>query len=465
MPAGQGALVIESSRPLHILHVVQGYLPAVGGTERVIQRLSEELVRQFGDTVSVFTTDAYSAEAFPRPSLPRLATGWWHHRGVAVRRFHTVRAFGPVLNQIQKAAWRLQIPGNQHIRTLYGGPLVPGLARAIAAHPADIVSSSSFPLAHMYAALRGARAARRPCVFLGGLHPEDRWGYERARIHRAIRRVDRYVSYTEFEKRFVVEHGADPARVAVVPLGVDAEPFLAARPAEARQRLGIGPGGPVVGFVGQLGVNKGVATLIEAMPGVWARYPGAWLVIAGHRTTYSQRLEAMLATLPTAMRERVVKIEDFPDALRPDLFAALDILAYPSGFESYGLSFLEAWAAGRPVVGCRRGAVGDVVEDERDGLLVPYEDAAALTNAVLRLAADPAWARALGAAGRRRVRERHTWPEVARKIRQVYCAAVDALPSRDGPAGTVPEESALADERAGPHDHERHHGRPSGRDA
>ncbi len=438
----------DPSRPLRILHVVQGYLPAVGGTERVIQRISEELVRQFGDTVSVFTTDAYSAEAFSRPSLPRLETGWWHHRGVAVRRFHTVRAFGPLLNQIQKVAWRLQILGNEHMRTLYGGPIVPGLARAIAASPADIVASSSFPLAHMYAALRGARAARRPCVFLGGLHPDDRWGYERSRIHRAIKRIDRYVAYTEFEKRFVVEHGADPARISVVPLGVDAEPFLAARPAEARQRLGIGPGGPVVGFVGQLGVHKGVATLIEAMPGVWARYPGAWLVIAGHRTTYLRRLETMLATLPVAMRERVVKIEDFPDALRPDLFAALDILAYPSGYESYGLSFLEAWAAGKPVVGCRRGAVGDVVEDERDGLLVPYDDAAALTNAVLRLGADPAWARALGAAGRRRVRDRHTWSEVARKIREVYLAAVDGAPGRGGRAGGGLAEAVRADQRA-----------------
>ena len=416
-------------RPLRILHVVQGYLPAVGGTERVIQRISEELVQQFGDQVTVFTTDAYSAEAFPRPKQPRLATGWSHSGGVAVRRFRTLRTFGPLLNQIQKIAWRTAFPFNQYARTLYGGPIVPELARTIAETPADIIAASSFPLAHMYAAQRGARASQRPCVFLGGLHPEDRWGYDRPQIYRAIRRVSRYIAYTGFEKRFVVERGVDQARVDVVPLGVDAEPFLAARSGEARRRFGIGAGGPVVGFVGQLGVHKGVATLIEAMPRIWARHPSAWLLIAGRRTTYSAQIDAMLTAFPEAARERTVRIEDFSDGLRPDLFAALDVLAYPSGYESFGLSFLEAWAAGKPVVGCRRGAIEDVVDEERDGLLVPYQDPVALADGVLRLLADPAWARALGAAGRRKVREEHTWPVVARRIRESY---IEALMGRPG---------------------------------
>ena len=83
------------SRPLRILHVVQGYAPAVGGSERVMQRLSEELVAGFGDHVTIFTTDCRSAEAFPRPSFPRLARGWETLHGVEIRRFGVVRGFGP----------------------------------------------------------------------------------------------------------------------------------------------------------------------------------------------------------------------------------------------------------------------------------------------------------------------------------------------------------------------------------
>ena len=48
-------------------HVTQGYSPAIGGTERVIQRLSEELVRTYGDEVTAFTTNCFSGEAFYDP--------------------------------------------------------------------------------------------------------------------------------------------------------------------------------------------------------------------------------------------------------------------------------------------------------------------------------------------------------------------------------------------------------------
>jgi hypothetical protein len=77
----------RAEKRLRILHVVQGYAPAIGGTERVVQRLSEEILRQYGDEVTVFTTDAFSAEAFPRPSLPRMAPGWETRNGVHIRRF------------------------------------------------------------------------------------------------------------------------------------------------------------------------------------------------------------------------------------------------------------------------------------------------------------------------------------------------------------------------------------------
>ena len=69
---------------MKILHVTQGYAPAIGGTELLIQRVSEELVRQFGDEVTVFTTDCYSGEAFFTLSAPRLPVGWEERNGVRV---------------------------------------------------------------------------------------------------------------------------------------------------------------------------------------------------------------------------------------------------------------------------------------------------------------------------------------------------------------------------------------------
>jgi glycosyltransferase involved in cell wall biosynthesis len=407
---------------------VQGYTPAVGGTERVVQRLSEELVRGHGDAVTVFTTDAYSAEAFPRPSLPRMPAGWETRNGVRVRRFPVWRLPGALLNVVQGAAFRWQLPGNEHLRTWYGGPIIPRLAGAIRSFPADVVAASSFPLLHMYDALRGAHRSGKPCVLIGGLHPDDRWGFDRARIHRAIAECERYVAYTAYEADRVVERGALRDRVDVIGLGVDAEAFLAIDPAEAKRRLGL-LGGRVIGFVGQLGVHKGVDTLLEAMPAIWQRCPDVRLVVAGAHTVFAAQVEARIAAYPPELRPRVRLLQDFTEAEKPSLFAALDVFALPSAFESFGISYLEAWAAGKPVIGCEIGAVACVIDRDRDGLLVPYADPQAFAAAALHLLENPELARSMGAAGRRKVLRDHAWPRVAARFRDTYLQSIRDLSS------------------------------------
>ena len=420
-----GAAAIDPSpaRPLRILHVVQGYAPAVGGSERVMQRLSEELVAGYGDDITIFTTDCRSAEAFPRPSFPHLTRGWESLHGVDIRRFGVLRTLGPLLGPLQNVAFRLGLPFNDHLRTLYAGPIIPGLARKVRRHEADLVAATSFPLRHMYQALRGAHDSRRPCVLIGGIHPDDRWGYDRPMIHRAIRRADLYIAYTHFEARHVIERGARPDRVEVIGVGVDPDEFAAVDPAPLRRELGVGDA-PVVGFIGQLGVHKGIEHLLAAMQSVWERHPTARLLIAGAQTVFSEQVEAMVARLPAELRERVLLRFDFSEHDKPRLMALVDVIAYPSQYESYGIAFLEAWAAGKPVIGCRCGAVAEVVQENADGLLVPYADPRALAGAIGALLDDPARARALGEAGRRRVRAEHSWRAIAARFRDAYVRTI-----------------------------------------
>lgn len=422
-----------ASRPLRVLHVVQGYTPAVGGSERVIQRLSEELVARYGDRITVFTTDCRNAEAFPRPSFPRLALGWETLRGVEVRRFRVLRNLGPLLGPLQRAAFRFGVPFNDHLRTWYAGPIIPGLARAVRRYDADVVAATSFPLRHMYQALRGAHASGRPCVLIGGIHPDDRWGYDRPMINRAAARADLYVAYTQLEARHVIEHGASADRVEVIGVGVDPDEFANVDPEPMRRALGIGDA-PVVGFIGQLGIHKGIEHLLAAMELVWLRFPEARLLIAGARTVFSKRVEELVARLPGAQRDRVLVRFDFSEDDKPRLMSLLDVLAYPSQYESYGIAFLEAWAAAKPVIGCRCGAVAEVVRDGADGLLVPYADPRALAAAICALLDDPGRARAMGAAGRRRVLAEHSWRATAARFREAYVRTITRA-SRGDDAG------------------------------
>jgi len=177
---------------------------------------------------------------------------------------------------------------------------------------------------------------------------------------------------------------------------------------------------PVVGFIGQLGGHKGVDTLLRAMPLVWDIFPHVQLLVAGARTGFASELERLLRRYSPEQRKQVVWVENFPEKQKPGLFAAVDAFVYPSGYESFGIAFLEAWSAGKPVVGCQRGAIPAVVDAGRNGLLVPYNHPPLLAEAILLLLRNPDWAQALGHAGRQKVLARFTWEKVAAAYREAY---------------------------------------------
>src|SRR5262249_23321990 len=160
----------------------------IGGTEFLVQRISEELVTQFADDVTVFTTDCYNGEAFFLPAR-RMPVGREELNGVHIRRFHVEHRLSHVARYPQAPLFQLRLPLNQYAGAIASGPMVPGLRRAIRDQPADVIVASSFPLLHMFDALSAARASSRPCVMYGGLHPDDVWGFHRSMIYRAIKKA------------------------------------------------------------------------------------------------------------------------------------------------------------------------------------------------------------------------------------------------------------------------------------
>lgn len=408
---------------MKILHVTQGYPPAIGGTELLIQRVSEELVRQFGDQVTVFTTNCLNAEQFLDARAPRLPVGWNEMNGVRVRRFPVSSRSSRLFRLPQYIAYHLHLPLNDYLRTLSRGPVIPGLTREIRRFPADLIAASSFPLWHMYAALRGAHGSDRPAVLHGGLHPDDAWGFQRPMIYRAIREATCYIANTPFEADYVLARGALPQRVFTIGVGVDLEPYAGISPTDAKRRLGL-TDEPLVAFVGQLGRAKGIDTLLRAMPLVWQVIPQARCLIAGSAARFAEQLPNLIQDWRAEDRQKLIWRLNFATEDKPWLFSAADVVTYPSGYESFGITFLEGWAASKPVIGCRRGSTPWVVSANRDGLLVDYQNEQILAEAILLLLKNPGWARALGQAGHAKVVQRYTWAHVARRFRDVYTLAV-----------------------------------------
>jgi glycosyltransferase involved in cell wall biosynthesis len=406
---------------VRILHLCHGYPPATGGSEVLIAELSRRLARDYGHDVTVVTTTAYTTAAFRRRGEPVMAPGEETDDGVRVRRHQADPRLAPRIERLQFGAHRWRLPLNGVLRTVYDGPLAPGMLRDACTLPADVIGATAFPLLHMYAAVAAGRARRVPTVLWGAVHPEDRWGYDRGLIRRAIAAGDAYAANTTYERDHLVAWGIEPERIAVIGPGIDARDYDGAEGSAARGLLGIPLDEPVVGFLGQIGERKGIADLVRAMPLVWRVVPEAWLVLAGGRTAFVDRVQEIVREeLAPAQRSRVKLLIDVAPGDKAGLLRSFDVFASPSGFESFGITYVEAWATSRPVIGCRAGAVPSVVSHGEDGLLVGYGSPSELAGAIVELLLDAPLAARLGAAGRRKALERHTWQRSVARLDDLY---------------------------------------------
>jgi len=204
-----------------------------------------------------------------------------------------------------------------------------------------------------------------------------------------------------------------------VGVGTDVEVFAAADGGRFRRSIGL-DAQPLLAFVGQQGGHKGIETIIQAMPFVWRQVPEAHLVIAGARTAYSEIIDEMIAELPRESRAKITTFSNFTEGEKADILAACDVFVSPSGFESFGITYLEAWSCAKPVIGTRSGAIPSVIAEGKDGLLVDYRDYRELAGAILELLKDKDARLAMGENGRRKVLTKYTWSKVAAKFRSVY---------------------------------------------
>ena len=112
----------------------------------------------------------------------------------------------------QYVAYKMKCKCSQYLRTLYQGPVIAGLGQAIRRSDADLVVASSFPLLHMYTAVKAAKKAAKPVILVGGLHPEDAWSFDRPMIAEAMKAADACIAYTGYEAGKILEDGSSPGK-------------------------------------------------------------------------------------------------------------------------------------------------------------------------------------------------------------------------------------------------------------
>jgi glycosyltransferase involved in cell wall biosynthesis len=229
------------------------------------------------------------------------------------------------------------------------------------------------------------------------------------------------------EEDLLCLYDADPAKLRIVPCGVDSTRFSPVPKGTARQAVGLEPDERILLQLGRLVPRKGIDNVIRGLAllgrthGIAARL----LVVGGEsdepdpvRTPEIGRLQAIAAE--EGVVDRVIFVGRRGREVLKYYYGAADIFITTPWYEPFGITPLEAMACGTPVIGANVGGIKFTVRDGETGYLVPPNDPPAVAERVAHLYRYPTLLRALGARAIRRANDCFSWTNVARAIAGLY---------------------------------------------
>jgi glycosyltransferase involved in cell wall biosynthesis len=409
----------EPSRPLRVLRVIARL--NVGGPALHTVILNEGLRQRGFDTLLVYGSVGAQEASFERMARTRaLPVEHVPQLGRRISFWDDARALGKLLALL----WRWT-PDIVHTHTAKAGTL--GRIAAVVYNTAS-------------------RRSRR-CAVVHTFHGHVLEGYFGPLGSAAVRAIERMLArvtdrivtisvrqHDDITRRFRI---AAPAKVTIVPLGLELGSLLALAPRASGHRPDA-PGGSaeqdeldelIVGYVGRLVPIKDLQTLIRGVALARAHVPQIRLVIAGDGDE-RPALEACVMEVGLAGR---VDFLGWRGDL-PALYETMDVFVLTSINEGTPVSLIEAMAAGVPVVASAVGGVPDVVEDGVTGVLIPPRQPEAVAAAIVEAVLHPERASLMAARARSSVRERF---DSARLVKEIEAMYRQTLAETRGPAAVV----------------------------
>ena len=240
-----------------------------------------------------------------------------------------------------------------------------------------------------------------------------------SRYFRIPRRL--IVHFADGKRQMIEDWGIPPDRVDVIPHGLPA--VKRCDRAVARAQLDLAQDASIILFFGAIRDNKGLDVLIRAMAEIRRREPGALLVIAGRprRDVSFQRYAHIIRECGVGECVRLY-VRFIPEDEVDVFFSAADVVALPYlRFEAQSGVLLRAYAHGLPVVATRVGAITELVEADKVGIVVPPGDVEALGSGVVEALHRTSAFTKRYAAG---VAARYAWENVARLHERTYRLAI-----------------------------------------
>ena len=204
----------------------------------------------------------------------------------------------------------------------------------------------------------------------------------------------RVIAVSHYVRRYLISAGVSAGRIETIYDGIVKPEEIAQ--STLRAELGLGSDAVIGCMVAIMRAEKGHEDLITAARPLLAMRPNLHFVIAGDGDLF-ERIKGIVDGLGLGRRIHLLGFRtDIPNVLR-----GCDLFVLPTHQEALGQSYIEAMAAGLPVIGTSVDGVPELIEHNVNGLLVPPKDPDALRAAIVRLIDNPGLRARLGNEGRR----------------------------------------------------------------
>lgn len=249
--------------------------------------------------------------------------------------------------------------------------------------------------------------------------------YEHSGYVKVLSYYDTIIACTQYEKEFLIKNGLNSNRVEVTPMGVDFE--LYSTPVKSKSgkiksfKKEVGIKGSFILYCGHKNFEKGALSLLRASELVHKKDPNLEFVFIGPTTTaFDVELKKF--------RKLGIKIHNFTpgnmmgyyDWRKISAFQECSIFVMPSRSDTYGMVYLEAWSAGKPVIGAKNPVMQEVIRENKDGLLVEFDNLVEIADSILNLMNNPALRDELGKNGQLKVKNNNSWDLISEKTHKIY---------------------------------------------
>lgn len=399
---------------MNVCHVVPIYSPGtLFGSSKYVQDISNGLAGK-GHHLTVLTANAITGRGWVDPlfgqysSIKEEVTG-----GVRIKRLKTRWQITSSMFLLRQAgAHLLPNPIGDLVSILSYGPYLSNLEKEFENKKYEVIHVTPSPFALVYLVWKACKSLKKPFVCSPFIHFEDQ-RFKNSLLWKALKEATLIISCSNYEKERMTQMGIHPSKITFVPMGINLNEWKNSNGERFRRKYDL-KGKKIILFAGTKGYNKGALHLLQAVEKIRQKVKELVFVSIGLSTREWKKKRNMLS------ENNLLDLGYISEEEKRDAFDACDLFAMPSRYDSFGIAYLEAWRCGKPVIGAEVGAIPEIVEEERDGLLVRFGDTEQLASKIIYLLDHPDLCKEFGENGRRKVIERFNWEKNIEIVEDVF---------------------------------------------